>query len=136
MTAATTRTPGRQRPTRSRDWEWFWRFLAAVMVVVVAWIVWIAIQISPPEIFLPAAYEAAAKARAAHNAAGLVSGSRERSEAGGVKMPHEETSPHVPPHSPPIDPPVNIDKLKFSETLETSPQSRPKRAGKSADGSQ
>ena len=126
MDGATTRTSGPNRPPRSRDREWFWRFLAVVMVVVVAWVVWIAFQISPPAVFLPAAYEAAAKARAANNAPGGSAADKAVARAQGA-----ETSPHVPPHSLPSEPPVNIHKLKISDTIATPVAERPRREGKS-----
>ncbi len=53
MSAATTHASGTRPPAQIG--EWFWRFLAVVMLIVVGWVVWIAIQISPPDMVLPAA---------------------------------------------------------------------------------
>jgi hypothetical protein len=64
--------PTSEAPRKRGDWEWFWRFLAVVMVFVVGWVIWIAIQINPPPLVTAAAYEAAAKARASRNAQGLI----------------------------------------------------------------
>jgi hypothetical protein len=44
--------------------ELFWRFLAVAMVFALSWMLWIFYQISPPPLFLNAAFEAAAKAKA------------------------------------------------------------------------
>ena len=43
--------------------EWFWRFLAAVMLFAVGWTIWIFTQLNPPQLITPAAFEAAAKAK-------------------------------------------------------------------------
>lgn len=60
-----------ESPPKRGDWEWFWRFLSVVMVFVVGWVIWIAVQISPQPLATPAAYEAAAKA-ASRNAQGQI----------------------------------------------------------------
>jgi len=112
------------------------------MLAVIGWIVWIAIQISPPEVILPAAYEAAAKARATYNsshstqsAAGVITDAPAQRDAGAPNAPVApvaEDAPHVPPSSPPIDPPVNVDKLKVAESIETPIVERARRSGKPA----
>lgn len=43
--------------------EWMWRFLAVTMLFAVSWTIWIIYQLSPPELIMNAAFEAAAKAR-------------------------------------------------------------------------
>ena len=141
MAAAATRAPESQQASRSREGEWFWRFLAVSMLAVIGWVVWIAIQISPPEVILPAAYEAAAKARATFNsshpaqsASGSITAAPAQSESVPAQVPAgsvAEVAPHVPPNSPPIDPPVNLEKLKVAESIETPIVERPRRAGKS-----
>ena len=94
------------------DWEFVWRFLAVAMLFEVGWAVWIAIQINPPPITLPAAYEAAAKARATRNVEGQI----RRADA----IPPAVAAPAAD-HAPL----VNVGKLKFSESIETAIPERP-----------
>jgi hypothetical protein len=75
--------------------EGWWRFLAAVMLVAVAWAMWIFYQLNPSPLITNAAFEAAAKAK--QNAQGVIAPAA------------------VPPE--PKEPPINADKLKFSEAL-------------------
>jgi hypothetical protein len=98
--------------------EWLWRFLAAVMVFAVGWILWIFYQINPPPIVTNAAFEAAAhaKAKAGQNTRGVIE------PAGGAASAAAEASapaeaPVVPPA--PKEAPINPDKLKFSDSLTT-----------------
>ena len=96
---------------RSRgDWEFLWRFIAVAMLFEIGWVVWIAIQVNPPGIVLPAAYEAAARALAARNAEGQI---RSADPA-----PAAASAPAAP--AVPREPPVNVEKLKFSETIESA----------------
>jgi hypothetical protein len=113
MSAAITNPSGAHQPSPARIGEWFWRFLAVVMLIVVGWVVWIAIQISPPEIILPAAYEAAAQGRATRNAAGTIG------SAGFALAP--ATPSVVTAAQPPvqIEPPVNLEKLRMADSIET-----------------
>ncbi|MGE5638720.1 MAG: hypothetical protein ACM30H_01385 [Clostridia bacterium] len=46
--------------------EWFWRVLAGLMLVMAAWVAWVAYQIMPSAVVTPAAYDALSQARA-HN---------------------------------------------------------------------
>ena len=94
------------------DWEFVWRFLAVAMLFEVVWAVWIAIQINPPPLALPAAYEAAAKARATRNVEGQIR--RAVAVPPALAAPAADTAP-----------PVNVDKLKFSESIETAIPERP-----------
>jgi hypothetical protein len=91
---------------RRGDWEWFWRFLAAVMLFVVGWVIWIAIQISPRALVTPAAYEAAAHANA-RSAKGLI-----------VAAPQGKAVPGP-------QPPVNVEKLRLSESIESPVPRKP-----------
>src|SRR3954469_4501868 len=52
--------------------EWFWRFLALIMLASTAWVVWIIYQINPHPLITNAAYEAAASARASQAAKGMI----------------------------------------------------------------
>ncbi len=87
---------------RRGDAEWFWRVLAAAMVLSVGWVIWIAIQISPQPLVTPAAYEAAAKAKA-RSAQGLIT-------------PAAPLSAQPVPQTAPL---VNVEKLKLSDSLDS-----------------
>lgn len=98
-TAASPRTRG--------NWEFLWRFLAVAMLIELVWAVWIAIQINPPPIALPAAFEAAAKARATRNVEGQIRPAD--------VIPSATAAPAAA-----SAPPVNVDRLKFSDSIETA----------------
>ena len=51
--------PAASRPRK--DWELFWRIIAGLMVVVIAWIVWVLYQISPRSVVTPLVYESQVK---------------------------------------------------------------------------
>ncbi|MBI1943789.1 MAG: hypothetical protein HYS35_09000 [Betaproteobacteria bacterium] len=78
--------------------EWFWRFLAAVMLFAVGWAMWIFYQLNAPPLVTSAAFEAAAKAKAAQSARGRIA-----------------------PAPRPAEPPVNVEKLRLSDTI-TAPE--------------
>ena len=110
------------KPAKRRGNEWFWRFLATVMVFVIGWVVWIAYQLNPPPLVTSAAFEAAAKARAARNTEGRIA----PASGEAVAPPAASASEPLPPKAPP----VNVEKLKLSDTLSgaTAPQgARPER---------
>ena len=147
MSAATTHASGTRPPAQIG--EWFWRFLAVVMLIVVGWVVWIAIQISPRDMVLPAAYEAAAQGRA-RNSSGSIGSAPAQAP---VQAPVDAKDPAAvsslatgaPPIAPapaapaasPAEPPVNLEKLRRAESIETPIPERPRRAAKSApDASQ
>ena len=92
--------------------EWLWRFLAAVMVLAVAWSMWIFYQLNPSPLITNAAFEAAAKAIAKQNAQGVIAP---------AAVPEAPTAPRaVLPTAPRAvlhEPPINADKLKYSEAL-------------------
>lgn len=100
--------------------EWMWRFLAGVLLFSVGWVLWIAYQLNPPMLVTKAAFEAAAKARASQNAAGVIapkpSAEAPNAEAGAPKAEAEASTPE------PVakEPPVNVEKLKLSDSI-TSP---------------
>jgi hypothetical protein len=103
--------------------EWFWRFLAVVMVFVIGWVVWIAYQLSPPPLVTTAAFEAAANARATRNTEGRIVPASSDATSDAAPVPEAAASEPAPPK----EPPVNVDKLKLSDTLSSvAPQgSRP-----------
>jgi hypothetical protein len=102
------------KPRRRGDWEFLWRFIAVAMLFEIVWVVWIAIQINPPPIALPAAFAAAAKARANRNVeAQIMSPDR---------APAALTAPRGPL--------VNVEKLRLSESIETAVPERPAESAK------
>jgi len=90
--------------------EWFWRFLAGVMLFAVGWTIWIYTQLNPPALVTDAAFAAAAKAKANSNTG---------QSTQGVIVP--AAAPEAPPEpkesKEPKEPPINADKLKFSDSL-------------------
>lgn len=151
MPAAATETAAPQYTPPSQIGEWFWRFLAVVMLVVVGWVVWIALQISPPAIVLPAAYKAAAEGRASRNSAGLIgappaataaapaapaTGAASDAAAAPVAAaPATGSPPVIAPAPAPVataEPPVNVDKLKLADSIETPIVPRVRRPAKPA----
>jgi len=87
--------------------EWFWRFLAGVMLFAVGWTIWIYTQLNPPALVTDAAFAAAAKAKAKSNAG--------QSTQGVIAPAPAPATPEVPQE--PKEPPINADKLKFSDSL-------------------
>ena len=81
--------------------EGFWRFLAAVMLFAVGWAMWIFYQLNPPAVVTNAAFEAAAKAKAAQSAHGIIQ--------------------PAPKPAAAAEPPVDLGKLKLSDSLAIPP---------------
>ena len=114
--------------------EWFWRFLAVVMLVTVCWILWIIYQINPQPLITPAGFAAAAKARASQGAKGVITPAAAPgtlapgagpaavdSAAQGAASAQAE-APKAPVQAPvaePKEPPVNPERLKFADSIET-----------------
>lgn len=92
------------------EWDFLWRVIAVALLFEIGWVVWVAIQINPPPIALPAAYDAAARALAARHVEGQI---RSADPA-----PAAAPAPTVP--ALPREPPVNVEKLKLSESIETA----------------
>jgi hypothetical protein len=148
MSAETVQASGARRASPGQIGEWFWRFLAVVMLVVIGWVVWIAIQISPPEMVLPAAYEAAAQGRASRSSGGAigVAGAAVPAPASADQAATAVPAPSAPvpvvaaePVKPakPAEPPVNLEKLRMADTIETPIFERARRGPKpAADASQ
>ena len=44
------------KPRARRDWEWFWRVIAGLMLLVIAWVAWVLYQITPRSVVTPLAY--------------------------------------------------------------------------------
>ena len=110
MTAAEqTVAPGTAAPKQIG--EWFWRFLALIMLATIGWIVWVVYQINPRPLVTDAAFEAAAKARASQDARGVIT----RAAVPVVAVPGPAETP--PPE--PKEPPVNLERLKLSDSIET-----------------
>jgi len=102
--------------------EWFWRFLAVVMMFSVGWTAWLIYQLNPPPLVMNAAFEAAAKAKAKskgtqiekQSAQGVIAPS-----AGADAAPKAPETPAAAPLVPgvPKEPPINPEKLKFSDSI-------------------
>ncbi len=100
--------------------EWFWRFLAVVMMISVGWTTWIIYQLNPPPLITNAAFEAAAKAKGKGTSAAKQSSHGVIAPSVGADV--ASTSAEAPAAAPkapeaPKEPPINPDKLKFSETI-------------------
>ncbi len=137
---------GTPAPRSSR--EWFWRFLALLMLISALWVAWIAYQLSAPSLALPAAFEAAAKARASRNSAGTI-GAAPASVAASAPVEAGAAAASTPAEAPPgalstppalaastpaevREPPVNLDKLRLTDSIATPIPERPRRAAKPA----
>lgn len=152
MSAAIPHESGTQKASRAPIGEWFWRFLAVVMILVIGWVAWIAFQISPPDMVLPAAYEAAAQGRASRNASGAIGGapvgaapSAQPVSPGDPKDPATVTAATTVAAAEPVaatppaatEPPVNLEKLRRAESIETPIFEKPRRAARpTSDASQ
>jgi hypothetical protein len=125
-------------PPQKMVGEWFWRFLAVVMVATVGWVLWIMYQINPQPLITNAGFEAAAKARAAQGAKGRITpapgpdnaapagnapAQADPAQAGSAPanpVQGEAAKPPAPaPVAEPKVPPVNPERLKFTDTIET-----------------
>jgi hypothetical protein len=108
--------------------EWFWRFLALVMLAAVGWVVWVIYQISPQPLVTEAAFKAAAKAKAAsQDAKGLITPAAPPAGAAPVAAtagaadgaaPATKPAAETPPPAP-KEPPVNVERLRLADTIET-----------------
>jgi len=47
---------GAAAPKVRKDWEWFWRIIAGLMLIVIAWVLWVLYQITPRSVVTPLAY--------------------------------------------------------------------------------
>lgn len=101
--------------------EWFWRFLAAAMMVAVGWVAWIVYQLNPPPLATQAAYEAAARARANQTASGLIGmwpGAEPVRPEGAMAQPGAGVAQQAAQSS---NPPVNVEKLRLLDTIGAPP---------------
>jgi hypothetical protein len=125
-------------PPQKMVGEWFWRFLAVVMVATVGWVLWIMYQINPQPLITNAGFEAAAKARATQGAkgkitpapaadnaapAGSVPAQADPAQAGSAQAAPGQAEAVKPPAPAPVAepkvPPVNPERLKFTDSIET-----------------
>jgi hypothetical protein len=128
MTAAQpTADPGEAAPEPQKMiGEWFWRFLAAVMVLTVGWVLWIIYQMNPQPLITPAGFAAAAKARASQDAKGVITPAAAPvtaapagdSSGQAAPAPAEAAKPPAAP-AVPKEPPVNVERLRFADSIET-----------------
>lgn len=61
--------PAPAKPGARRDLELFWRMIAGLMLIVIAWVAWVVYQIAPRTVATPLAYEAGAKSMIRQQAA-------------------------------------------------------------------
>jgi len=94
--------------------EWFWRFLAVVMLATVAWVLWIIYQINPQPLITTAGFAAAAKARASQDAKGVITKAAGPAAAGAPVQPPVQAAP-----AQAKEPPVNIERLRLSDSIQT-----------------
>jgi hypothetical protein len=103
--------------------EWFWRFLAVVMVATVGWALWILYQINPPSLITDAGFAAAAKARASQDARGVITPAgapvNARLAADRSNQAQAAKSPVQVPLAEPKEPPVNAERLRLADSIET-----------------
>jgi len=103
--------------------EWFWRFLAVVMLATVGWVLWIIYQINPQPLITNAGFAAAAKARASQDAKGVIT----QAAVPASVPPAAEASTGGEAAKPPVQsvpaeakaPPVNVERLRFSDSIQT-----------------
>ena len=50
------RTAAPAAPRTHKDWEWFWRIVAGLMLLTIAWAAWVMYQIMPRSVVTPLAY--------------------------------------------------------------------------------
>lgn len=101
--------------------EWFWRFLAVVLLFSVGWVLWVAYQLNPPMLVTKAAFEAAEKARANQSSAGVIvtKPEVETQNSDAVPDPNKPEAEASKPEAEPVakEPPVNLEKLKLSDSI-------------------
>jgi hypothetical protein len=61
QTSQQEQRPAPAKPGARRDLELFWRIIAGLMLIVIAWVAWVAYQIAPKSVATPLAYDARAK---------------------------------------------------------------------------
>jgi len=111
--ASAEQTDAPAAATKQYVGEWFWRFLALVMLATIGWVIWIIYQINPQPLVTEAAFKAAAKAKAASQ------------DAKGVITPAPQAAVEAPkpvavaPPPEPKEPPVNVERLKLTDSIET-----------------
>ncbi len=74
-------------PRPRKDWELFWRIIAGLMLLVIAWVLWVLYQITPRSVVTPLAYANPIRSIGTHRA------------ATGAAAPANPT-PAVPPPAP------------------------------------
>lgn len=56
-------------PRPRKDWELFWRIIAGLMLLVIAWVLWVLYQITPRSVVTPLAYANPIRSIGTHQAA-------------------------------------------------------------------
>lgn len=61
MSQTSQQDVSRAPPKAGKHWELFWRIIAGLMLVVIAWVIWVLYQITPRSVVTPLAYESRSK---------------------------------------------------------------------------
>ncbi len=56
-------------PRPRKDWELFWRIIAGLMLLIIAWALWVLYQITPRSVVTPLAYANPIRSIGTHQAA-------------------------------------------------------------------
>jgi hypothetical protein len=111
--------------------EWVWRFVAAVLLVLLGWVVWVMYQINPRPLITNAAFQAAASARASQAAKGVIvpapavpdAPAAAKAVAAAADSAAPVAAAATPPEAKappePKTPPVNMERLKLADSIET-----------------
>lgn len=78
-------------PRARKDWELFWRIIAGLMLIIIAWIAWVLYQITPRSVVTPLAHESRVKTIGLHPGA---------SGAAAPAAPAEAVAPSAPQPAP------------------------------------
>lgn len=113
--------PQQVRPVapERRDREWFWRTFAVLMVVAVAWFVWVAWQLQPHSLASDAAFKAAESAR--RNPPPAPAQTAETSP-----RPAAEQKPAAETQVAPAQPPPPMETFKLAQDISTPIPARPR----------
>lgn len=103
--------------------EWIWRFLALAMAFMLAWMVWVLYQLSPPPLIMDAAFEAFANAKAKgsqvpkSSAQGVITAAPATAETPKAAAPGPSTP--AEPAKPAAETPVATKKPDPAEIIDT-----------------
>jgi len=88
------------KPGARKDWEWFWRIIAGLMLIVIAWVIWVLYQIAPRSVVTPLAYESWTKPIATPQAAAGANANNATALQGGSMSAVQAAAPGSAPVQP------------------------------------